>query len=115
VYLLVELTIHDGRLDVFKSIAKQMTAGSQVEAGTLGYEWYLSSDGKRCRLVESYATADDVLAHFTGPVVQQLVPKLIEQARLDRFEVYGDPGPKAAAMLVGFGAEIFQYSQGLNR
>jgi quinol monooxygenase YgiN len=115
VHLLVELTIHEGKLDVFKGIAQEMIAGSQVEPGTLGYEWYLSSDGTRCRIVESYATRDDVLAHFTGPVVQQLVPKLVQHSRLDRFEVYGDPGLKAAAMLAEFGAEIFERWQGLNR
>ena len=115
VYLLVELTIHEGKLDALKSLAKEMTAGSQAEPGTLGYEWYFSSDGKRCRLVESYATADAALAHFTGPVVQQLVPKLVEQVTVDRFEVYGDPGPQVTAMLAGLGAEIFQHWQGLNR
>src|SRR5579864_7858880 len=99
VYFLVELTVHEGKLDEFKGIAQEMNAGSQSEPGTLGYEWYFSEDGKRCRLVETYATADDVQAHIAGPVVQQLVPKLLQQATLDRFEVYGDPGPKAAAML----------------
>ena len=115
VYLLVEFTIHDGKLDAFKGLAKEMTSGSQVEPGILEYEWYFSSDGKRCRLVESYATADTLLAHFNGPVVQQLVPKLVELVTVDSFEVYGDPGPQVAAMLVGFGAEIFQHWQGLDR
>ena len=33
VHLLVELTIHEGKLDVFKGIAQEMIAGSQVEPG----------------------------------------------------------------------------------
>jgi hypothetical protein len=44
-----------------------------------------------------------------------MVPKLIEQSRLDRFEVYGDPGVDAHAMLAGFGAEIFQSWHALSR
>ena len=115
VHLLVELTIHEGKLDVFESIAREMIAGSRSEPGTLGYEWYLTSGRKRCRLLESYASADDLLAHFTGPVVQQLVPKLAEHVTIDSFEVYGDPGPQAVAMLTRIGAEIFTNWCGFSR
>jgi hypothetical protein len=66
-------------------------------------------------LLETYVDANAVLAHITGPVVQQLVPKLLETASLNHFEVYGDPGPKAAEMLAGVGAEIFPLWRGLSR
>ena len=115
VYLLVELTIHEGKLDVFEGIAREMIAGSQAEPGTLGYQWCLSSDRRRCRIIETYVDSNAVLAHFTGPVVQQLVPKLVEQSRIERFEAYGDSGPDAAGMLAGFGAEIFEPWHGLSR
>jgi len=42
VHLLVEITIHDGQLDAFQGIARETIAGSQAEAGTLGYDFYLS-------------------------------------------------------------------------
>jgi quinol monooxygenase YgiN len=115
VYVLVELTVHDGKFSDFENIARQMTAGSQKEAGTLGYEWHLSRDRRRCRLLETYADANALLAHFKGPVVQQIVPKALEFAGVDRFEVYGDPGPEATTMLANFGAQIFDHWQGLNR
>lgn len=108
VRFLVDLTIHEGKLSLFEGIAREMVAGSEHEAGTLGYEWFVSDDRRRCRLIETYLDSDAVLAHLTGPVVQQLVPKLLEHSKLDRFQVYGDPGPQAAVMLAGFGAEIFQ-------
>jgi quinol monooxygenase YgiN len=94
---------------------KAMTAASQKETGTLAYEWYLSADRKRSRLVEIYADANAVLAHFMGPAVQEFVPKMMQTASVSRFEVYGDPGPKVTEMLAGFGAEIFPYWQGLGR
>jgi len=75
----------------------------------------LSGDRKHCRLVENYNDADAVLAHMTGAVVRELVPKLLEVSSLKRFEVYGDPGPKAAEALAGVGAEIFQFWEGLGR
>ena len=115
VHLLVEGTINDGQYEAFQRVAKEMTDGSQTEPGTMAYEWYLSDDRKRFRLLESYASADALLAHFTGPVVQQLVPKMREYVTMDRFETYGDPGPQAGAMLAVFGAPVFQYWAGLDR
>jgi quinol monooxygenase YgiN len=111
----VDLTIHPGKFDQFEAIAHTMNAGTQKELGALAYDWCLSGDRKRCRLIETYADQNAVLAHITGPVVQQLVPKLLETANLDRFEVCGDPGPKAAEMLAKVGAEIFPHWLGISR
>lgn len=115
VYLAVDFAINEGQLDAFESIAQAMVAGTQKEPGALGYEWYLSADRKRCRLIETYADADAVLAHFKGTVVQELVPKIIGTASVTGFEVYGDPGATARAMLAPFRAEIFEFSRGLDR
>ena len=115
VRLLVELTIPDGKLEPFNAIAEEMVAGSRAEPGTLEYEWFLSRDGKRCRLLETYTDSAALLAHFKGTVVQELVPRLAELVAVDRFEVYGEPGPEAFAMMTPFGAEIFQRRHGLDR
>jgi quinol monooxygenase YgiN len=107
----VSLSIADGKLEEFGKIAEAMLAATRREPGALGYDWYLSSDRRHCRLLETYADADAVVAHLTGPVVQESVPKLLAVATLNSFEVYGDPGPKASAMLAGFGAAIFAPSR----
>ena len=115
VHFLVELTIHDGKFDAFNTIAQEMIAQTQQEPGALRYEWCLSADRKRCRLMETYADAGAVMAHINGPAVQQGVPKMLENSALNRFEVYGDPGPQAAATLKGIGAEIFASWSGFHR
>jgi quinol monooxygenase YgiN len=115
VRLTVSMTVHQGRLDTFKTLAQAMTEGSNAEPGTLGYEWFMSADGKRYRLVETYANAAAVEAHFLGPVVQQLVPKLAELCTVDGVEFYGDPGPKVTEMASGLGAVVFQYLTGIGR
>jgi quinol monooxygenase YgiN len=115
VRLAVDLTVNEGKLDEFKSIAQTMTAGSRSEPGTLGYEWFSSGDNKRFRLLETYVDADAVLAHFMGPVVQELVPKLAAVCSVDGFEVYGDPGPNVTEMAAGFGAKVFHYWLGIDR
>ena len=111
----VDLTINAGEFDSFESIVQTMIAASQKEPGTIGYDFCLSGDRKRCRVVETYADANAVLAHLTGPAVREFVPKLLETSSINGFEVYGDPGPKAAEMLAGFGAEIFEIWRGLTR
>jgi quinol monooxygenase YgiN len=109
----VDCKINAGKLDAFQSIGEAMIAGTQKEPGALEYEWFLSGDRTRCQLLESYANPDAVLAHLTGPVVQELVPKLLETSSISSFDVFGDPGPKAAEILAGLGAEIFQFWRGL--
>jgi quinol monooxygenase YgiN len=113
VHFVVHLNIQDGKLAAFEETAKAMLAGTRKEPGSLGYERYMSGDRKSCRLLETYANADAALAHCTGPVVRELVPKLLESASVATFEVYGDPGPQAAAMLSGFGAAMFAFRHGL--
>jgi quinol monooxygenase YgiN len=115
VRLKVNFEVSAERLQEFMSIAQAMTAVSRSEPGTLGYEWFASADGKRFRLVETYADANAIEAHFMGPAVQQWVPKIVPVSQVDGFEIYGDPGPKVAAMAGGLGATVFQYWFGLDR
>jgi quinol monooxygenase YgiN len=115
VRLTVSMTVNEGQLDEFKSIAATLTEISKAEPGTLGYEWFAASDGKRFRLVETYVDAAAVEAHFSGPAVQVWVPKLAAVCKVDGFEFYGDPGPKVTAMAGGFGAVFFQYWLGIGR
>jgi quinol monooxygenase YgiN len=103
----VSLSIAAGKLAEFEKVVERMLADSRREPGILDYDWYLSGDQRQCRLLEAYVDSAAVLAHLTGPAVREGVPKLLAVSSLNSFEVYGDPGPKAAAMLNGFGATIF--------
>jgi quinol monooxygenase YgiN len=115
VRLTVSFVVKGEQLEEFKSIAQAMTAVSRAEPGTLGYEWFASADGKRFRLVETYADASAIEAHFMGPAVQQWVPKIVPVCKVDGFEIYGDPGPKVAQMAGGLGAVVFPYWLGIDR
>ena len=115
VRLTVSLNPNDGQLEQFQTIARAMTAASNAEPGTLGYEWFSSADGKRFRLLETYVDAAAVETHFMGPAVQEWVPKLTAVCSVDGFEICGDPGPKVRQMAGGFGAVFYQYSIGIER
>jgi len=113
--LLVDINIHGGKFAEFEAIVRQMVAVSEQEPGTLGYHFTLSSDRKRCRLIEGYTDIAAITAHFNGPAVQQLVPQLMQVATPTRMEFYGDPGPQVAAMAAAFGAEVFTAWEGFDR
>ena len=115
VRLTVNFTVNEEHLGEFQSIAQAMTEASKAEPGTLGYEWFVSADGKRFRLVEAYVDSGALEAHFMGPAVQDWVPKLAAVCKVDGFEIYGDPGPKVAEMAGGFGAIVYKYWLGIDR
>jgi hypothetical protein len=66
VHFLVELEIHEGKFDDFAAMAKTMTDGTTKEPGALAYEWFLSSDRRRCRLLETYANAEGGASAYGG-------------------------------------------------
>lgn len=115
VHILVDYNINDGSLDAVEALAQQMINLTQQEIGALDYQWCLSSGRVRCRVITAFEDGDAVLAHYSGPAVQEFVPKLLDHATATRFEVYGDPGPDATEMLKGMGAEIFPSWHGFSR
>lgn len=113
IHFLIDLTIHQGKFDDFAATVKLMTAGTAKEPGALEYEWYLSSDRSRCRLLETYANVEAMQKHLAGSVVQELVPKLLTFAAINRFEVYGSPDAQSSAALGSFGAQTYPHWHGL--
>lgn len=111
----VSWTIPDGKLEAFLTIAREIVEVTQKEPGTLGFEWYMSGDGKRCQMIETYVDADALLAHLVDPAMQECAPKLMATASVSGVQVYGEPGPKARELLGHFAAEIFPHTLGLNR
>ena len=113
--LLVDMDIHEGKFAEFEAIAKKAAEVSRQEPGTIAYHFLLSADRKRCRLIEGYTDAAAITAHFTGPVVQQVVPQMMQLAAVTRMEIYGDPGPQVAAMAAALSAEVFVAWEGFDR
>ena len=56
----LQVSIHDGRFDEFKSLMQEMVESTQKETGTLAYEWFLSEDSKSCHVYERYSDSDAV-------------------------------------------------------
>ena len=115
IHFIIDFAIADGKFDDFSAALKLMTERTAKEPGALAYEWFLSDDQRRCRLMETYADVNAMKEHLSGTVVQELVPKLLALAKISRFEVYGAPDAQSAVALKSFGAEIFRCWSGLPR
>lgn len=114
IYFVIDLAINDGKLTEFEKAVAAMNEGTAKEPGALAYDWFLTADRKRCRLLETYADAAAARAHINGHVVQQLVPQLLQSSKIERFEVYGAPDEHSATLLRSIGAEIFAYWSGIS-
>ena len=115
VYFIVDLSIAEGKLVQFQSIADNMVAGTKEEDGALAYEFYLDVDQRQCRLIEIYSGSDAALSHCKGPVVQELVPQLLEVSSITGFSVYGDLNAETAEILTQSGAQLFKTWRGFSR
>jgi quinol monooxygenase YgiN len=115
VYFTVSFNIMNGRRSAFEAMVREMVAASSQEPGCLAYDFYVSADGTQSRLLEAYVDNEAAVAHLTGPVVTDLVPKLLESATLEGFEVYGDASPQLAQILANFGAKILANLHGYRR
>jgi quinol monooxygenase YgiN len=115
IFLAVSLRILAGRRSEFESTVRQMVAETKQEHGTLVYEFYVTEDAAECRLLEGYVDNDAAAAHLTGPVVTGLVPKLLESATLEAFEVYGRTSPQLVEIVADFRAKLFGIVDGFRR
>ena len=73
---LFELIIQDGKLaDVRQQASDYAQAVQAAEPGTLEYQWWLSEDGTRCLLKETFDSSDSLLRHLdnVGPSLPQLL------------------------------------------
>jgi len=87
IYWLLEVAIHPGKLDAFRSVANDLIAKTKSEPGTLGYQWNLSEDETVCHIYERYQNAEAVLTHVES--FGAFAKRFMEACHPTRFHVYG--------------------------
>lgn len=110
----LQLSVRDGRLDDARNLMSEMVASTREEPGTLGYEWFLSGDGKVCHLHERYADSDAALVHI-GNFGSKFAERFLTCFETLSLAVYGEPSAQVRAALDGYGAFYLTWLGGFSR
>lgn len=99
----VQFKINPGTVDAFRKIVQEAAAAmEQTEPGTLMFQWFLSQDKGRALAHVWCADQDTAITHATGVGPQKHLPRLLEIATIERFDVFGTPNDKLAKILEAF-------------
>ena len=107
----LQLSVHPGKLEDFRSLMHEMVASTREENGCLSYEWYVSDDGAACHLNERYADSNAALEHL-GNFGSKFAERFLACVSPTSFLVYGDPSQEVRGVLDGFGARYLGHFGG---
>jgi quinol monooxygenase YgiN len=110
---ILQVAIHPGKLEDFRSVAKDLIAKTESESGTLDYEWNLSEDGTICHIFERYQNADALVTHVES--FGAFAKRFLEACHPTRFHVYGTPTDEVKAALADLGPVYFSPLGGFSR
>jgi quinol monooxygenase YgiN len=99
----LQLQVQDGRLEEAKALMAEMVEAARLEAGTTGYEWFLSEDGASCHICERYRDSNAALVHL-GNFGTHFAERFLACFAPTAFHVYGEPSAEVRSVLDGFGA-----------
>lgn len=82
---IARFSVHAGKQEEFRALAQECFDKVVAnEPGTLGYEWFLSEEGRECLTIDLYADADALKAHMAnaGPVMARIIPLVDAQTAI---------------------------------
>ena len=101
--------IDPNRLDEFKALARELLRITKRDDGVLNYDWYLSDDGTRCVVRETYVDSAAVVAHL--PLVSEQLARIGEICGAAEGDILGDASPDLRAMIGATGAHLCTHLQ----
>ena len=99
---LVELAVKPGELDNLRALMAEMVTSTRDEAGTIAYQWYVSSDGSTVHIYERYATSAAVMMHLQS-FGSKFAERFFAAVDLTRWMIYGTPSAEVKSALDTFG------------
>lgn len=109
-----EFSIQEGKLDEFKKLTSNIVDKVEAnEPGMLNYDWYLSGDGSKCRVVDTYTDSNAIMAHFAN--VGDLLGALGEIAPITEFKIYGNLSDEVRQATEPFSPQYYDHFRGFTR
>ena len=112
----VEFHIDPSKIEEFKKLIQEMSRMVEAnEPDTLIYQFYLNKDQTQCVVYETYVNSDAAIAHNNSVASRTILPRILSLAKINRFEVYGNPNEELQKLLASFGVESFNLFTGFSR
>ena len=103
--------IHAGKAEEFKRIAAEcLVQVRDKDPGTTRYEWFMNEAQSECIVLETYQSAEDLLAHARN--AGKLVGQLLQIADCS-VDMLADPTPEMRIALKRMPMSLFGRLQGL--
>lgn len=104
---IVRFSIKPGRIDAFREAAEACTdTVDDTEPDVLEYSWHIDDDTEICWINELYASSEAFLAHMKGPVGTELLPRVLNNAELTTWILFGDPNEAIVKLAPRLGITI---------
>jgi len=104
--IIVSCDIEAGKADEFKTTAGQLlSAVREKDSGTSSYDWFMTEDGSRAKVQESYVSSDALMEHMGN--MGRPLEHIISICSKVSIEVMGDPSPKVQEALAPFKPTIY--------
>ena len=84
------------------------------EENTISYEWFLSNDGNKATLVESFTNSDATVQRFKNHGASPIANAVEEFFDFEAVYCFGNPKDDLKEMLVAWGAIIQNHFYGFN-
>jgi quinol monooxygenase YgiN len=116
IHIRAEFIIEKNNVEQFKKLIREMSHVVETnEPSTLVYQFYLSEDGTKCMVHETYVDSKAVLSHNDSTASKTILPRIFNVARLNTLEVYGNPSNEFKKLLASFNSQIFNLYTGFSR
>jgi quinol monooxygenase YgiN len=116
IHFRAEFTIDEGKIEGYKKLILEMSRMVEAnEPSTTKYEFYLNKNETKCIVHETYANSEAALAHNNSVASQTILPKIFGVAKINRFDVYGNPSEELQKLLASFGAQTYNLFVGFSR
>ena len=115
----VYASVHDGKLEQFKRVAKDMITKARAEDhGTLSYEWFFTSeDESAVQVLEVFENSEALLAYFKRGEADEKGHLFLETCDVTKIEICGNASEalREKAESWGFEIDYYHYLDGFTR
>lgn len=115
IFWVLDTEIGEGKMEDLILLMTEMSDHTKAnEPGTLNYEWFTSSDNKRCALFERYADSAAALVHLSS-FMKNFAKRFMEILTVKKFVVYGNPSDEFKDAVKSLGVIYYSPLGGFKR